>query len=78
MGTVIKGFPPQLEGALIGEAEGQSDFAHLLLAAVVTFTPVGIYYQVVCGRFACVSNCVRGSMCIYFEWKKTKKRYWVN
>lgn len=57
---------------MIGEAEGQSDFAHLLLVAVVTFTPVGIYDQVMCGRRACVSNC--GSMCIYFEWKKTQKR----
>lgn len=43
---------------MIGEAEGQSDFAHLLLVAVVTFTPVGIYDQMVCGRRACVSVCV--------------------
>lgn len=53
MGTVIKGFPQQWERALIGGVEGQSDFAHLPLVAVVTFTPIGGRRRVCGVHIAC-------------------------
>lgn len=70
MGCVIKGFPQQWERPLIGGVEGQSDFTHLLLVALATFTPTGARRWC-----ACVSNymCVTTVCAHVYAFSLTKK-----